>query len=92
MLIEVLTRVFGARSFDATDVMIEAWEDRELAGAIDAEVPQVRYKGGRNGGEFKVRAIRAALRRSNRIAASRLGGGYWSFRLRVGARGARGTR
>lgn len=66
-LIANLERVFGSKEFDATDVWWEAhgiYGDKQLAAAIDAEVPRARYLSGWKRGVHNVRAIRTALRRS----------------------------
>ena len=45
-MINELRRIFGDRPFDVTDVWQRGSQDAALAAAIDAAVPQARYKHG----------------------------------------------
>jgi hypothetical protein len=45
-MINELRRIFEDRPFDVTDVWQRGNQDAELAAAIDAAVPQARYKNG----------------------------------------------
>jgi hypothetical protein len=62
-LLQQLQNVFGRRAFDGTDVVCQAKIRPALFAAIEAAVPNCRYKSGYLKGDLKTEKLRVVLRR-----------------------------
>jgi hypothetical protein len=83
-LIDALAAQFGARPFDATDLVCAARHDPRLTAAIDAvKFSHARRASGYRRGDFNTNKIRIGLRRirHDRLRATRNSGDYWSFEV-----------
>lgn len=83
-LLSALASAFGRDRFDATDVVIKARVDQNLASALDAAVSNCRYKSGWRRGRFCTARIRNHFKRMPRhqlYSHVQVPGDYWTFKV-----------
>jgi hypothetical protein len=61
-LIDAITAAFGTNKFDTTSIICKASHDAALAAAIEAVIPNCRYRSGYRRFRLRERAVRRVLK------------------------------